>query len=85
MRPQDATARPPENKANSSDKPTLAPYLLHDDCPTDPIATDSTYHTRPAPASNADPRLADVIDAWDRLPEAIRAGIMAMIGVASKD
>jgi hypothetical protein len=85
MRPQDATSWPPENKENSSDKPTLAPYLLHDDCPTDPIATDSTYHTPPAPASNADPRLTMLIDAWDRLPEAIRAGIVAMIGVASKE
>ncbi len=30
-----------------------------------------------------DPDLAAVIDAWDRLPEAIRAGIMAMVKAAS--
>jgi hypothetical protein len=34
---------------------------------------------------NADPRLTILIDAWDRVPEAIRVGIMAMIGAASKD
>jgi hypothetical protein len=26
-----------------------------------------------------DPDLATVIDAWDRLPEAVRAGIVAMV------
>ena len=29
------------------------------------------------------PDLAAVIDAWDRLPEAIRAGILAMVKAAS--
>ena len=29
-----------------------------------------------------DPRLAAVIDAWDALPEAVRAGIAAMVAVA---
>jgi hypothetical protein len=32
----------------------------------------------------ANPDLAAVIDAWDRLPEAIRAGIVAMVQAASK-
>jgi hypothetical protein len=32
----------------------------------------------------ADARLAMVIDAWDRLPEAIRAGIVAMVEAAAK-
>jgi hypothetical protein len=31
-----------------------------------------------------DPELAAVIDAWDRFPEAIRAGIVAMVKAASK-
>jgi hypothetical protein len=31
-----------------------------------------------------DPDLAAVIDAWDRLPEAVRAGIVAMVKAASK-
>jgi len=31
-----------------------------------------------------DPELAAVIDAWDRLPEAVRAGIVAMVKVAAK-
>jgi hypothetical protein len=30
-----------------------------------------------------DPDLAAVIDAWDRLPEAVRAGIVAMVKAAS--
>jgi hypothetical protein len=30
----------------------------------------------------ADPDLAAVIDAWDRLPEAIRAGVVAMLKAA---
>ncbi len=33
--------------------------------------------------ASGDPDLSAVIDAWPRLPEAIRAGILAMIGVAS--
>jgi hypothetical protein len=31
-----------------------------------------------------DPDLAAVIDAWDRLPEAVRAGIVAMVQAAAK-
>jgi hypothetical protein len=31
----------------------------------------------------ADPELAAVVEAWDRLPEAVRAGIVAMIGAAT--
>jgi hypothetical protein len=29
-----------------------------------------------------DPDLADVVAAWDRLPEAVRAGIVAMVQAA---
>jgi hypothetical protein len=35
-------------------------------------------------AAQTDPDLAAVIDAWDRLPEAVRAGIVAMVKAASK-
>jgi hypothetical protein len=35
-------------------------------------------------AASNDPDLAAVIDAWDRLPEAVRAGIVAMVKAASK-
>jgi hypothetical protein len=31
----------------------------------------------------ADPDLATVIETWDRLPEAVRAGIVAMVKAAS--
>jgi hypothetical protein len=31
-----------------------------------------------------DPNLAAVIEAWDRLPEAIRAGIVAIVKAAAK-
>jgi hypothetical protein len=30
----------------------------------------------------ADPDLASVVNAWDRLPEAVRAGIVAMVKAA---
>jgi hypothetical protein len=30
-----------------------------------------------------DPELTAVVDAWDRLPDAIRAGIVAMVKAAS--
>jgi hypothetical protein len=32
----------------------------------------------------ADPDLATVVDAWDRLPEAVRAGIVAMVKAAGR-
>jgi hypothetical protein len=32
-----------------------------------------------------DPDLAAVVDAWPELPEAIKAGIMAMVKAASKE
>jgi hypothetical protein len=38
----------------------------------------------PCDTCQTDPDLAAIIDAWDRLPEAIRAGIMAMVRAASK-
>ncbi len=31
----------------------------------------------------ADPRLAAIVAAWDRLPEAVRAGIAAMVEAAA--
>jgi hypothetical protein len=31
-----------------------------------------------------DPDLAVIIDAWDRLPEAVKAGIVAMVKAAAK-
>jgi hypothetical protein len=33
----------------------------------------------PTDTCQTDPNLAAIIDAWDRLPEAIRAGIVAMV------
>ncbi len=36
------------------------------------------------PAGPADPDLREVIGAWPDLPEAIKAGIVAMIGAAGK-
>ncbi len=40
-------------------------------------------HHLPTENRRADPELAAVIDAWDRLPEAIRAGIVAMVKAAA--
>ena len=36
----------------------------------------------PCDTRQTDPNLAAVIDAWDRLPEAVRAGIVAMVRAA---
>jgi hypothetical protein len=44
-----------------------------------------TPQITPRSATHDDPRLAAVIEAWNRLPEATRAGIMAMIGAASNE
>jgi hypothetical protein len=35
-------------------------------------------------AALTDPDLAAVVNAWDRLPEAVRAGILAMVKAASE-
>jgi hypothetical protein len=43
--------------------------VIHDTCETDP-------------EQPTDPDLAIVVDAWDRLPEAVRAGIVAMVRAA---
>jgi hypothetical protein len=37
-----------------------------------------------SPSPNVDPELAIVVDAWDRLPEAVRAAIVAMVTAISK-
>jgi hypothetical protein len=41
-------------------------------------------HHLPVDTCQTDPDLAAVIDAWDRLPEAVRAGIVAMVRAAVK-
>jgi hypothetical protein len=41
-----------------------------------------TCQTPPISAPLADPDLAAVVDAWPALPEAIKAGILAMVKVA---
>jgi hypothetical protein len=42
--------------------------------PFDPILRHDTCQT--------DPDLARIVNAWDRLPEAVRAGIVAMVRAA---
>jgi hypothetical protein len=48
------------------------------------IATTPVSHHIPTDSCQIDPDLAAVIEAWDRLPEAVRAGIVAMVKAASK-
>ena len=47
------------------------------------IATPPVGHLMATGTCQTDPDLAAVIDAWDRLPEALRAGIMAMVKAAA--
>jgi hypothetical protein len=57
-----------------SSKP-LRPFPAHKPTPM-------SAHGQRAALEDAD--LATVIDAWDRLPEAVRAGIVAMVKAAAK-
>ena len=47
------------------------------------VSTPSVGHHLAIDACQTDPDLAIVADAWDRLPEAVRAGIVAMVKAAS--
>ena len=47
------------------------------------LARESVAHRLPTDICKTDPDLAAVVDAWPGLPEAIRAGIMAMVRAAS--
>jgi hypothetical protein len=46
------------------------------------IATPPVGHRLATDTCQTDPDLAAVVDAWDRLPEAVRAGIVAMVETA---
>ena len=43
------------------------------------IAAPAVSHPIPTDTCHNNPDLAAVIEAWDRLPEAIKAGILAMV------
>jgi hypothetical protein len=51
------------------------PESTHKPTPFDPILRHDTCQT--------DPDLARIVAAWDRLPEAVRAGIVAMVRAAA--
>jgi hypothetical protein len=38
----------------------------------------------PTDTCQTDPELAEIVAAWDRLPEAVRAGIVAMVKAAAR-
>jgi hypothetical protein len=71
----------PEHSTPSSRK------IAHADAPK---STQNTPQNTPQPSTvvggrtETDPDLAAVIDAWDRLPEAVRAGIVAIVQAAVK-
>jgi hypothetical protein len=48
------------------------------------IATPLLSHPIPTDTCQNDPDLAAVIEAWDQLPEAIKAGILAMVKAAAR-
>ena len=49
------------------------------------IANPPVSHHIPTDTCPSDPDLAAVVNAWDRLPEAVRAGIVAMVKAALPD
>ena len=48
------------------------------------IAIPPVSHPIPTDACQNDPDLVAVIDAWDKLSEAIRAGVLAMVRASAK-
>jgi YD repeat-containing protein len=48
------------------------------------LLPESVAHDLSTDTCHIDPDLREIIESWERLPEAIRAGIMAMIHAASK-
>jgi hypothetical protein len=50
---------------------------------TPPTPVSTSTPTPPAPEAPADPELAAVVAAWADLPPAVRAGIVAMVAVAT--
>jgi hypothetical protein len=47
------------------------------------LSTLPVSHSFPTDTRQSDLDLATVVEAWDRLPEAIRAGIMAIVTASS--
>ena len=60
-----------------SDKRSTSSYMNLD-------TVTSLRENRDFPTLADDPRLAGVVDAWPDLPEAIRAGILAMVKAAKR-
>jgi hypothetical protein len=49
------------------------------------ISTPAVGHHLATDTCQNDPDLAAVVDAWPKLPEALKAGIVAMVRAASRD
>ena len=68
--------------------PTREPADGRKSNPAKDETSESTHDDQPMAAhrqraASNDPDLTAIIDAWDRLPEAVRAGIVAMVRAAS--
>jgi hypothetical protein len=74
MRPQ---ATKSEIRRKSNRRIDKAPGRTHRQTPIDPQVLRDIRQD--------DPELSALIAVWPKLPQAIRTGIMAMIGAASKD
>ena len=74
-----------ENLSFSSEQQMSLPRLeAHQSvCTRTPTATENAPSLLPEMLP-ADPDLAILVNTWDRLPEAVRAGIVAMVKAASK-
>src|SRR5262249_9222357 len=90
--------RPPEDDVDLFSNAWKPPRVGLE--PTGPVASDaeltSTYESGEtaggqnrvqtgAPAGLQDPDLRAVVEAWDRLPAAIRAGVLAMVRAFHED
>jgi hypothetical protein len=71
-------ASPEDRRKSKRDKGMQSASVAHG-APLDPLRIHRHLSDTPL-----DPDLALIVDAWDRLPAAVKAGIVAMVRAASK-
>jgi hypothetical protein len=84
-RPFDASVDPTDARNSDTgfrDRPTDSAVVKPSNALRQPASLSAAHRKR---AASTDPDLALVNYAWDRLPEAVRAGIVARVRAASGD